>query len=256
MAEPQADHDATVKALDGFGVDKKVLITRLAICGAVAIGVLVRNVVTDADVHGHRDAELVSIRQDADIAMREVLGDDPAAEILAKAESQAGGVDRPVVQNAGIVPEAKLPGPDVAGDTLGRGADARQFEIVDGTGTVHGDMRERSAAEQVDDLSRHARLDHVRAHHQNPRAGSATRQPRRDNCERLLQARIGLRGLLLYLQQVAEIHVVGSLGQGPDDQLRAVKGLVFRFHRAKLSGTVDALPADQESPNMAVINSL
>ena len=186
IAEAEAHHDTPFQIFDRLGVDQEIAIAGLTVRGAIAVRMLVSDVVPYAHMQSHRYIQIVGVRQDADIPVLEAFRVNPASEVLAQPETEAGGIDRPVVQDSGLVPQSELSRADIAGDALGSSPDPRELEVVDRSRAVHRDMREDAAPQQVDHLARHAGLDHVRSHHQDAGAGT-----RRDQFEATGASRSG-----------------------------------------------------------------
>ena len=77
--------------------------------------------------------------------MGKVAERDTPADVFAQPQLLRGGLANPVVELAGLAPQAELAAADVARDALGRRADARQFVVVNRAGAVDGDVVEQTA---------------------------------------------------------------------------------------------------------------
>ena len=91
----------------------------------VAVRVLVDDVLPDADVNGHWDAEAISRRADAHIPMGQLLALDIAPESLAQADIVTGSLSHHVVDLAGLGPHTEPAGLDIRGNALACRADQR-----------------------------------------------------------------------------------------------------------------------------------
>ena len=87
IAEPKLKQDAVLQALDGARKNQKIAITGRPHGRAVAVGMLVQNIVADAHVHGHRHVRAPRRRQHAQVAMRKIAFRDPPADIFAEAQA-------------------------------------------------------------------------------------------------------------------------------------------------------------------------
>ncbi len=192
---------------------------------AVAVGVLVDDVVADARVYRGRHAAPVRRGKERKLAVREIAGFDAAADVLAQPQLLRRRLPDPFVQLAGFAPEPELAGADVAVHALGGGADAGQFVIVDGARAVEGQVIDPAVLHQIDDVPAHPRAQHVRAHHEDARRAGFARpaQPVRHGC----QVRMGeRRRRFLQSQPLRSLQIVRSVGQRLQLKPRAVKQLV------------------------------
>src|SRR5262249_18740906 len=107
--------------------------------GGVQVGVVMNDVVADAGMHRNRNAGTPRRGEEGKSGMGVAGAVDAAADVLAESERFCRGLADPVVQLAGLAPEAELAGTDVAVDAFGGGADAGQLGVVDWARAVHGD---------------------------------------------------------------------------------------------------------------------
>src|SRR5438270_4438470 len=106
-----------------------------------------------------RDAGAIGGGEYGKLLVRIAGAFNPAADVFAEAQRQAGGLADPIVKFAVFLPQAKFAGADVAVHALRSGADAGQFVIVDGPRSVHGDVVDAAALREVDDVAVHAGAD-------------------------------------------------------------------------------------------------
>src|ERR1022692_1096691 len=185
----EVEQHAAFEALHGAREDEEIAITGRAERGAVAVGVLVNDVVADAHVHGHRHAGAPGGGENRKLAVRVAARIDAAADVFAEAERFGGGLPNPIVQLAGLAPETEFAGADVAVDAFGGGAEAGQFVIVNGAGAVHGDVIDEAALHQVDDVAVDARAQDMRAHHRSTRSMMWRLTPERRTCAPIMRMR-------------------------------------------------------------------
>ena len=80
---------------------------------------LVDDVVPDAGVHRHRHAQPVCGGEDAQVLVRIIARRDAPADVLARGRDDSRGrLADPVVQLAGLPPQAELAGRGYSGATL------------------------------------------------------------------------------------------------------------------------------------------
>ena len=72
MAEPKFEHDAAFQILHGAGEDQEIAVAGSAQRRAVAVGMLVDNVVADARVNGGRNRQPVGRCEDAGVLVWEI----------------------------------------------------------------------------------------------------------------------------------------------------------------------------------------
>lgn len=96
-------------------VDEEIVVGRLPHRRAVAVGVLVDDVVAHADMHRAGHAEVVPHAQHALFAVGELLLPDVAADGLAPAESVPDALLDDVVEPSRLGPQAELAHADVFG---------------------------------------------------------------------------------------------------------------------------------------------
>src|SRR5207249_3212206 len=109
----EVEQDAAFEALDRGGEDEEVAIAGGAQGRAIAVGVLVDDVVTDAGVNGEGNTSAPGGGRDREIAVRVGAFVNAAADVFAEAERAGGGFADPVVQLAGFLPETEFAGADV-----------------------------------------------------------------------------------------------------------------------------------------------
>ena len=101
---------AAFEPVDVLGEDEEIGVAGRAGGGRVEIGVLVDDVLPDAHVDGHRHAEPDAGGQHARLAVGELLLFDHPADRLAQPDAVAAAGRGGVVDPAGLVPQAELPG--------------------------------------------------------------------------------------------------------------------------------------------------
>ena len=198
---------------------------------------LMQNVIADANVHGNRYRQPVRRGEHAQVPVGIVARRNAPSDILTQAEPQIGGLADPVVQLAGFLPQPKFAGANIARHRLGSRPDPRQLVIVNRPGAIHGDVAQRTALEQIDDVPVNARPQNVRAHHQNPRRAGLAR--RHDTPRHLAQLRMRvLRRGILQTQPTLDVQIVGPLRQRLHQQPPAVEQRVLTLHGAHAGNRV------------------
>lgn len=109
---------------------------------AVAVGVLVDDVVTEADVNGYGNSQTVPGGEDTQILVREIAFCNGLPDRFAHSESFAVSLGHDVVDLRRLFPETELADLDVPGHAFGRFADPGQFVIVDRPRAIHGEVGE------------------------------------------------------------------------------------------------------------------
>src|SRR5260370_42686620 len=160
----EVEQHAPFKALHGAREDQEIAIAGRAEGRAVAVGVLVDDVIADARMYGHWDAGTPCGGEDGEVAMRVVARVDAAADVLPKPERFGGGLADPIVEFAGLAPQTELAGSNVAIDAFGGGAETGHFVIVNGAGAIHGDVIDEAALHEIDDVAGGAASEGTRAH--------------------------------------------------------------------------------------------
>src|SRR5205823_10615235 len=155
------------EVLHGAREDEEIAVAGLAGRRAIAIGMLVQNIVADPYVDGDRYRQAIRGSESTQVFMWIVALLNATAHILAEPEPEAGRFGDPVVKLAGLLPQTKLTGADIAGYRLCGRADAGEFVIVDGAGSVHGDVAQDAALQQIANVPVDSRPQHVRPHHEN-----------------------------------------------------------------------------------------
>jgi hypothetical protein len=140
-----------------------------------------------------------------------------------------GPVRDEVVEPAGLVPEAELPGLNPAAHVLAGAAGQGQLEIMDQRGAVGGNQRHDAALHEIDDEACQAELDQVAADEQDHRAPLPPRGG--DALDEFGQFRMvvwhrgrGERQAILPAQQVAALGQVAQLQMGAIEQGIACHG--------------------------------
>src|SRR6202034_2010893 len=100
----EAQQHAAFEALGRAGEDQEVAITGRAEGRAIAIGMLMQNVVADADVRRNRYGTAVARGEHAQILPRIGAFHDAPARVLTESQAASGSLAHPVVQLAGFVP--------------------------------------------------------------------------------------------------------------------------------------------------------
>src|ERR1039457_493366 len=159
----EAEHAAALKPLECVRENQKIAIAGVAIGRAVAVGMLMRDVVADAGVYRSGNRKTIRGRQDAQRAVGKFAEQDAAADILTQAKRQVAGFTYPIVKLARLAPEAEFAGPNVAVHALRCRPDAGQLIIVDGARAVHREVIDGAALHQIYDVPAHAGADHVSA---------------------------------------------------------------------------------------------
>ena len=96
--------------------DEEILIAGRAEGGAVAVGMLVHDVVADADVDGDRHAEPHAGGQDADVLVRKRPVEDGPAQRFAEPEARVGARrESTSFMRPGLAPQAELAGAGCSG---------------------------------------------------------------------------------------------------------------------------------------------
>ena len=187
---------------------------------------LVHDVAANAHMHRGGDVAPVARRQQAVFPVGEFVLLDVAAQRLAKAVAlRRVFVDRLVVQ-ACLLPQAELALGDVLGHALGRCADHRQLEVMDGRRAVHGEVVDVARLHHRDHGRRHAGSDHMPAQHQ--RDVRAARLRRADPVRQQVDGRMAIAVVADSRLHHALIQVMHALPQREQLQFGAVE--FFKGH--------------------------
>ncbi len=141
---------AAFEGADALGEDEEVVIAGSAQGCAVAIGVLMQDVVADAHVNGDRHAEPGRCRQNAHRLVRKIAGEDHPPERFADAHALVSAGADDIVHDAGFVPQTELAGLNVMGHALGRRADQCELPVVDRSRAVHRDVADQTPLHEID----------------------------------------------------------------------------------------------------------
>jgi hypothetical protein len=127
-----------------------------------------------------------------------------------------------IVHATGLFPKAKLAAGDVASDALGGGSDQSKLVIVDGTSTIHGQMRDEATIHEIDEYPLCARTENMSTHEPDTRstalAGFA--QALGDGGQ---EQRGGCRDGFVQGPNHRSIQVVNPLAQRLDPKSRSIK---------------------------------
>src|SRR5207237_4911612 len=137
------------QAGNGLGKDQEILITGLAQGSPVAIGMLVYDIVTDADMYRDWHSEANPGSQYAQVLVRERTLPNGSPQRFAEADAGFRTGSDGIVHPSGFFPEPELAGADVPRYTLRAGADQGEFPIMDRSGAVHGNVIEEAALHQL-----------------------------------------------------------------------------------------------------------
>ncbi len=146
MADPKFSMTPPSSFSMAFGEDQKVTVAGGAQRLAVAIRVLVDNVVANPHMHGSRDRMSICRGQDADLLVWEIAACRASSHIFTQSERKFRRFANCVIQATGFAPKAEFAAADVTRHAFRGGADARQFVIVNRPRAIHGDMRKCSRA--------------------------------------------------------------------------------------------------------------
>jgi hypothetical protein len=163
----EIEHHSPFELGHRFREHEKIAVTCRAEGSTVAVGVLVQDVVADADVDRNGDSEPHRGGQDADVLVRKRAVQDRPAERLAQPQTGVGTASNDVIHPPGFLPEAKFARADVAGHALCGGADEGEFPVVNRSGAVHADVRDQAAFHHVDEIAADSGAEDVSAHQQN-----------------------------------------------------------------------------------------
>src|SRR6185312_771176 len=163
----EAKNQAAFERLHRVREDKKVPVTRVSECGAIAVRMLVDDVVTDTGVDRGRNGKPVRGSKDAEIAMWKIAIENTTANVLSEAKVERACLRHPVVNFARLIPQSELPIADVARHAFRRGADPRKLIFVDCAGAIHRDMANETALHQIDNVAVDSGSNQVRAEDQD-----------------------------------------------------------------------------------------
>ena len=111
---------------------------------------------------------MITHGQHALFPVGQVVFPDVPADGLAPAQILFGGFFNNIIDDAGLLPKAELPLGDVFGYTFAGVADQRKFKIMDGAGTVGGEVVDQPPLHQLDHKETVAAADHMGpVHHQH-----------------------------------------------------------------------------------------
>src|SRR5439155_18755180 len=108
----EVQQHAAFQPRDALGEDQKIAVAGLPENGAVAVRMLVNDVVADPDVNGDRHIEANAGGEHADILVRERTVKNGAAERFTHAQARSAAVTNRIVHAAGLMPQPELTGLD------------------------------------------------------------------------------------------------------------------------------------------------
>src|SRR5262249_50572366 len=162
-------YDPTFEIGYCVGQNQKVAVACSAESGAVAIRVLVNDVIADAYMNCHRHIQSHGLGEHGNLFVREIAFKNRSPNCLTKSDVLLGALVHGVIDATSFPPQSKLPAGHVACDGLGRRADQCKFPVVDRPRTVHGNVIDQAAFHQVDEIARNAGAQNVSAHEEEPR---------------------------------------------------------------------------------------
>ena len=165
----EVEQHAAFKRFHGFREDQKIAVRGFAEHCAVAIRVLVDDVIADADMDCGGNAQPPGGSIKAHVTMRKSALLNGAADCATHAEPVACAGPERVVNPTGLLPQPELSFLNIPPHILRRFANQGHLEIVNRARAVSGKVRDYVPLHELDDEARATLLDHMRAHHQDDR---------------------------------------------------------------------------------------
>src|SRR3979411_68324 len=114
IARPEEDTPPASQPLERVRQDQESAVARRAKRRAIAVGMLVENVIADAHVNGDGNGQSVGGGQNTQVTMRILAGRDAASQVFAETQIQLCGFAHPIIQLTRFAPQTELAAADVA----------------------------------------------------------------------------------------------------------------------------------------------